>query len=753
MKIILITCALVLALACGKKADQEKNHLIKKGPIKQIFAKDNLIESEIVPNWNISDEKINELLRANNINQIENFYLSFNKSRLNKKYIMGGFFSNSSYPIFDLVPLQSKIVTFKHKGDKLYMIDVTGNKGFVSTTEPVDLIDAFPVKEETETDIIVDFTSGDNKFSFSAFSDISIALASPEEVLKKQVSMLDNFKSEEGYIIFDNILSLASEKPIWLPDDKYPFGGNPLTLNIKLTYFIKEYEENKNFKPSEPWESVGYFLTKAQFINHYDSNGTLNEQLKQYILKWDINKKHKWYYSPDWPEKYVPALKHAISEWNKAFKRDVFSLEKAPEDMSPDAPNKNYILWAKTKKLAIATAYATETHVPTTGEIISAKIVVFGDSYLDFITRYFNSGSFTVPEGNFSAPNNKHFDIHHLHHQIESGIHDAIHASVPKLSLGKWSTSHLCLKNEPEYHINLSEISFRSSSPISFDEFALRMFKSTVVHEMGHTVGLRHNFKGSLIAEKPGDFTLQNQQTSVMEYLPPTHSYLGVDIGAYDYSAVNYGYHNIKDNNVPAYCTDENVGQDPYCLRWDAGDSYEYISNQIDKIIENPFFLMQAGLSDIAYFFNPLITFITASSDKKDNALKQLHKFLRVTPDNLEGLSQMALYQIPNIKFFIVAMTFAEEGLKKTLTQTEKEEFFNIYQNLSIDKSNYEPLFIKLAIAEGFKLLQDMQGFKHLRDISKGLDKKIQSYSEENAYFLQDIALYNKIEHHLDPYF
>ncbi|MFZ3230531.1 MAG: zinc-dependent metalloprotease [Pseudobdellovibrio sp.] len=116
-----------------------------------------------------------------------------------------------------------------------------------------------------------------------------------------------------------------------------------------------------------------------------------------------------------------------------------------------------------------------------------------------------------------------------------------------------------------------------------------------LLHEMGHNLGLRHNFYGSVDA---ANFIHKSIRTSsVMEYTTSNES--GAAVGPYDIAALRWAYNSevettngsvVKiDANKPIdqslnekslarkpfmYCTDENVdiiGLDPMCARLDAG--------------------------------------------------------------------------------------------------------------------------------------------------------------------------------------
>lgn len=132
-----------------------------------------------------------------------------------------------------------------------------------------------------------------------------------------------------------------------------------------------------------------------------------------------------------------------------------------------------------------------------------------------------------------------------------------------------------------------------------------------VAHEVGHTLGLRHNFKASSIysLEKINSADIKGKKPfagSVMDYLPVNiHSwqdkekqgdYGMIDIGPYDFWAIEYGYSTSdKAEDLKAilkrsseaelqYATDEDtMGPDPLARRYDfAADPLAYAQRQVE---------------------------------------------------------------------------------------------------------------------------------------------------------------------------
>jgi len=142
------------------------------------------------------------------------------------------------------------------------------------------------------------------------------------------------------------------------------------------------------------------------------------------------------------------------------------------------------------------------------------------------------------------------------------------------------------------------------------DWFVGPLLSELVAHEVGHTLGLRHNFKASSLyslsqinsSEVKGKNTLTG---SVMDYIPinlrleageQQGDYTMISIGPYDFWAIEYGY-TLDDKRLPEilkrcsepelqYATDEDtIGPDPLARRYDfAKDPLDYATEQMKLV-------------------------------------------------------------------------------------------------------------------------------------------------------------------------
>ena len=148
------------------------------------------------------------------------------------------------------------------------------------------------------------------------------------------------------------------------------------------------------------------------------------------------------------------------------------------------------------------------------------------------------------------------------------------------------------------------------------EEFVGQAIKYIVMHEVGHSLGLRHNFKAStmLKSDQLHDTAITHAKGlvgSVMDYSPiniapkgkKQGDYYTTTLGPYDYWAIEYAYKPAEGDEASelkkiasrapehdlVYATDEDVilNDDPYTNRFDLGaDPCEYGKERIELASE-----------------------------------------------------------------------------------------------------------------------------------------------------------------------
>ena len=284
------------------------------------------------------------------------------------------------------------------------------------------------------------------------------------------------------------------------------------------------------------------------------SRDTAENFFVRYINRWRLEKKYPgaaasvpvqpitYYIDRTVPVEWRPYVRAGILEWNRALEdagyRDAIRVLDAPEDSAWSAEDARYstVRWTATNRSIYAVG---PTNVdPRTGEILNADVLISAG----WIQRWRGqSGQFPTPVASVEAA-------------FEEDSLDATPGSATRWCRygesmggdGGLATALLAARGE----IAAGETPSRA--------YIGQALKALVMHEIGHTLGLRHNFRGSAGASAAqlanrGWTSTHGFGVSVMDYMPPA---LALDstrqgdsysptIGSYDRWAITYGYSTV----------------------------------------------------------------------------------------------------------------------------------------------------------------------------------------------------------------
>ena len=366
--------------------------------------------------------------------------------------------------------------------------------------------------------------------------------------------------------------STLPSPPITLPDVRSMFIGYHYSLS-KLP--------DEAMRPRIADERVGYFTTEVLDF----TSDVPRVPVQRYVNRWRLEKKDPaaalsepkqpivFWLDRNIPVRYREPIKQGILEWNKAFERigfkDAVRVEIQPDNADFDTSDIRHasVRWQTVAKTSYG-AIGPSVVDPRTGEILDADIGI-------------DANNVRV--------------VRNLRHEYLPPRKDAF-AALAKAqaeAMERSSAQMICTYDDAateEAAFGLSLLEARgdiaADSP-DVDRFVDLFLKSVTMHEVGHTLGLRHNFRASTVYTdhqlEDTDFTAKNGISgSVMEYNPwnlavkgeKQGEYQMSTLGPYDYWAVEYAYSELPAEHEAseleriasrssdpwlAYSTDEDV--------------------------------------------------------------------------------------------------------------------------------------------------------------------------------------------------
>ena len=391
-------------------------------------------------------------------------------------------------------------------------------------------------------------------------------------------------------------------------------------FTLKLHYSLSQLPDN-NYRPRLADERVGYFITAYQDL----STKNPSDPFVRYVNRWNLEKKYPnasisepkkpivYWIDNATPYEYRDAIKEGVLMWNRAFEaagfKNAIQVKQMPDSATWDPSDIRYntIRWINTVDGFFAMGPSRVN--PLTGEILDADILIDA-SLVSSLKKDYRQMVQPTKSKQFTSLSammqNRLLCGNGLEPQDEDSQESSpLQAVVERLSTLA-SKYDLCYGIEATNQFGYGKIALsllRDLPPTSQEtkDYLHQYLRLIVAHEVGHTLGLRHNFRGStMLSPKEMNNTsitrTRGQVASVMDYIPPNIApesvkqgdYFPSIIGPYDAWAVKYGYSQIKAANTKAeepalrkiasesykpeysYSTDEDVYDlDPTADAWD----------------------------------------------------------------------------------------------------------------------------------------------------------------------------------------
>lgn len=638
-------------------------------------------------------------------------------------------------PVASSTGLKSRVVKFKLENDSVMVYESTNGHTISPSTPQVIHLAKLPLIHSGKDEITVDLNKGlsdifvNEEWRASDFDGTDYSMDKNFKKIKVDESIIKNirFVDEKNYLVINQTVSTTS---------------NEVKSTSEIVYYITPYTKNDGFKPfdkKQNFERFGYFQSAPYQLE--------NSVAKSFATKFDIgdsNKNITFAVSDNTPAEYKQAVRDGILYWNKAFGKEIMKAIEGKAGETAPSPIQNLIQWITWDDAGFA--YADAQIDPRSGEIKHAQVyltsafAVSGIKRAQEVINLIHNNNLKTIESKNKIPNvgrSTSFSGHGCMREMDMSYANNLE-KILKMNMDKDKKESLILKASQDY------------------------VREVTAHEVGHTLGLRHNFAGSLAAnydlksrdswikeyfEKSTSENYQPQSistSSVMDYQQFPESILsGHQIAhnpkafEYDEKAIKnlYGLETYNLTDYPLFCTDSHTETHIDCQRFDYGNN----------VVETMKALSKEGKLDI---LKSLVrSFIRAKAPNKNEEAKPLNE-VTLPPQDLIALI-MIYDDFNSLRIFDDAtkvlslqrkhQNVAYTSLEKNESLKEEEVKYFLYP--SDDRYNItsylNELFVVDNQSEINSLIKDVNSYIDLMKTGKGGDNQDYSMSDEEIEYIK----------------
>ncbi|PSQ78064.1 MAG: hypothetical protein BRD35_02205 [Bacteroidetes bacterium QH_7_62_13] len=378
---------------------------------------------------------------------------------------------------------------------------------------------------------------------------------------QQSTSYVDSVQGFERNVEIDAMLDFRGSDPPLLGRGALP-DYRSIPVGVRYSFFQLP-EEPMQARPAD--DRVGYF-TNA--IKDFSKDERADPYLR-YVNRWRLAPSDTaayrqgklvepkepivYYVDRSVPDEYRPYVKQGIEAWNEAFEaagyKNAVVAKDAPDDSSWSAENIRYstVRWTAAHQMGYAIGPSQAD--PRTGEILNADVLISSS----FVRGWKQTHEELLPEATAITDPSLPPSLQRTPQALRRMFPDRLARRACWAERGK--AQQLGLQRATL----LARGTLEPGAPMP-EEYLGAAIKDLVMHEVGHTLGLRHNFKAS--SALPTN-QLHNESVtgehgvslSVMDYAPvnvalnPDNQghYWNPNVGSYDEWAIQYGYRPIAE--------------------------------------------------------------------------------------------------------------------------------------------------------------------------------------------------------------